>query len=83
MVRAVSKGELPEDARTSGYTVFWKVPGAWLPSDEFRDRSLQLDIISPSFQYNERAGCSLVQVYTQTLAMARKAQRLLADDERN
>lgn len=83
IVRAAFEGELPQDVRTSGYAVFYKVPGAALSSEEFRKKSSQLDIISPSLECGKRARGSLILVYTPTLAMAKKAHGLMLEAERN
>lgn len=81
IVQAASKREPPQDIRTAGCAVFYKVQNAWVPSEEFRRERLQIDVISPSL-HNECAGLSLVLVYTPTHAMAKKVQSVLAEAER-
>jgi len=76
IVQAICRRELPEKAGTLGYALFYKVPRGWFPSKEFHEESVRLDVISPPL-YPDEGADSLVLVYTETIATARKAHSLL------
>jgi len=82
MVQAAAENRLPQEARTLGYAIFYKVPGAWSSYAKLSKESLQVEIISPSLESGYGVGDSLVLVYTPTFMMAKAVRSIMSEVER-
>jgi len=83
MVQAAAENRLPQEVRTLGYAIFYKVPGAWPSSAKLSKEPLQVEIISPSLESGYGVGDSLVLVYTPTFMMAKAVRSIMPEVERN